>query len=219
MSDAQRAALEKAQAANYEYWHCDRCGRRVQRYRNELCHRCEMVDWAVSVLARDDLVILDTETTGLDVSDDPVQIAVIDRNGATLFNSLIKPRDPARLLEGAARVNGIYPQDVENAPSFPAIYPALAAALRGCFVVVYNADYDLPLLAETCEYHSLPHLPYAGADCAMLAASQWFGWWSYYWQGYQWQPLPGGDHTALGDCLATLEVLRAMKADDFGIWR
>jgi hypothetical protein len=31
-----------------------------------------------------------------------------------------------------------------------------------------------------------------------------------YHQFYTWQKLPGGDHSALGDCLATLKVIKDM---------
>jgi DNA polymerase-3 subunit epsilon len=43
--------------------------------------------------------------------------------------------------------------------------------------------------------------------------SQWVGEWNDYHQDYKWQRLPGGDHSALGDCKATLEVIRRMAAD------
>jgi len=31
---------------------------------------------------------------------------------------------------------------------------------------------------------------------------------------YRWQRLPGGDHSALSDCLATLKVLQAMAESE-----
>ena len=41
---------------------------------------------------------------------------------------------------------------------------------------------------------------------ALLYAGQW----DDYYQNYRWQRLPEGDHSALGDCRATLEVIRRM---------
>jgi DNA polymerase-3 subunit epsilon len=40
--------------------------------------------------------------------------------------------------------------------------------------------------------------------------STWYGDWSDYLGDYRYQALPGGDHTAAGDCLATLRVLTLM---------
>jgi DNA polymerase-3 subunit epsilon len=44
----------------------------------------------------------------------------------------------------------------------------------------------------------------------MLQYARFIGEWNSYYNSYKWQKLDGGDHTALGDCLATLEVIRVM---------
>ena len=41
-----------------------------------------------------DFVVLDTETTGLDSRAEIVEISIIDKHGNTLFDSLIKPKNP-----------------------------------------------------------------------------------------------------------------------------
>jgi DNA polymerase-3 subunit epsilon len=43
--------------------------------------------------------------------------------------------------------------------------------------------------------------------------SQWIGDWNDYHGNYKWQRLPGGDHSALGDCRATLAVLKQMAGE------
>jgi hypothetical protein len=40
--------------------------------------------------------------------------------------------------------------------------------------------------------------------------SQFIGDWNDYYGSYCWQKLPGGDHSALGDCIATLEIIKLM---------
>ncbi len=42
----------------------------------------------------------------------------------------------------------------------------------------------------------------------MQLYSDFVGEWNDYFGSNKWQKLPGGDHTALGDCLATLEVIK-----------
>ena len=51
-------------------------------------------------------------------------------------------------------------------------------------------------------------------ECAMHPYSQWVGDWNDYHGSYRWQRLPGGDHTAIGDCHATYAVLQRMAEPD-----
>jgi DNA polymerase-3 subunit epsilon len=44
----------------------------------------------------------------------------------------------------------------------------------------------------------------------MLKHAEWVGEWNDYHGSFRWQKLVGGDHSALGDCLATLETIRKM---------
>jgi DNA polymerase-3 subunit epsilon len=44
----------------------------------------------------------------------------------------------------------------------------------------------------------------------MLAYSKYVGEWNDYRKDFKWQKLQGGDHSALGDCRATLEVIKKM---------
>ena len=44
----------------------------------------------------------------------------------------------------------------------------------------------------------------------MLEYAKFVGEWNNYHGNYRWQKLEGGDHSAAGDCLATLEVIRTM---------
>jgi DNA polymerase-3 subunit epsilon len=101
--------------------------------------------------------------------------------------------------------------------------PYLAELLVGRRVVVYNADFDRGIL-----YNEIYRLA-AGDDecfhtfdfwlrdmrwrCAMELYAAWWGDWSDYHKDYRWQRLPGGDHSALGDCRATLALLWRIAED------
>ncbi|NJL65352.1 MAG: hypothetical protein HC903_30705 [Methylacidiphilales bacterium] len=50
--------------------------------------------------------------------------------------------------------------------------------------------------------------------CAMHYYSQYVGEWNDYHGNYKWQKLPGGDHSALGDCHATLKIIKQMAGMD-----
>jgi len=219
LSDAQKAALAKAQAATYRNWHCNRCDRRVQVYGTEHCPTCDAVIFAGQLLQDDRAVILDTETTGLYSDDEIIELAVINLNGAVLFDRRIRPHDPSKLHRTsdsgmcASDIHGIHPEDLEGEPMFADVYPDLVAVLGNRHVIVYNAAYDLPLLDSVCRLDDLPMIRFERQTCAMELYAQWWGEWSYRHRSYRWQPLPGGDHSALGDCRATLDVLRKMASD------
>jgi hypothetical protein len=51
------------------------------------------------------------------------------------------------------------------------------------------------------------------AECAMHRYAEWFGDWSDYWGGWQWQRLNGG-HRAAGDCTAVLMLLQKMATGE-----
>lgn len=170
------------------------------------------VDWARKVLSNPHTLILDTETTGLDSDAQIVQIAVCDLAGNTRFNSLVKPTIP--IAAGATRIHGITDQAVADAPAWPVVAKQLTDLILGSSLIIYNADYDVRLIRQTFLAHQLTAEPFLAVpfqiECAMHWYSQWVGDWSDWHGNYRWQRLPGGDHSALGDCRATLEVIKKM---------
>lgn len=179
--------------------------------------------WARELLQADDFCILDTETTGLENTDEICQIALIDSVGNPLLNSLVKPTVP--IHPNASLVHGIYPDQVANAPTFEEILIPLLKAVGRRDLVIYNAEFDLRLIRQSIKPYGM-QLAFPTSDrrgcrvflnggsihCAMLQYSQFVGEWNDYHCGYKWQRLPGGDHSALGDCKATLGIIRRMAA-------
>jgi DNA polymerase-3 subunit epsilon len=165
--------------------------------------------WARSLLERLDWVILDTETTGISRHDEIVQIAVLAPDGEALLDTLIRPT--RSIPNEATVIHGITDADVADAPPFPKIFPRLKEIIAGKTVIIYNAPFDVRLIRQTLAIHNLPPPGIEGeqVECAMLQYSAWYG---ELWPdgGYRWQRLRGGDHTALGDCRATLAVIRKM---------
>ena len=103
-----------------------------------------------------------------------------------------------------------------TAPNFATAYPTLCAALQGRHVVAYNAPFDRTVLAAACARVDLAPPPVAGWDCAMVWYARFCGDWSAHHGDYRLHPLPGGDHTAIGDCRATLALLRTIASGDIG---
>ena len=111
--------------------------------------------WARGVLSDSStVIILDTETTGLDLSAEIVQISLITIDGASLFDSLVKPTQP--IPPEATAIHHITDLDVAQAPSFNMIYDRLKALLEGKRVVTYDADFDIQMLRQSGRHYHLP---------------------------------------------------------------
>ena len=114
-------------------------------------------------------IILDTETTGLEVKQGHRVIEI----GAVLLNDRKKSEDhfhsyinPSRLIdEEASKVHGITNADLEDKPTFDAIAEEFLEFVDGATLVIHNAPFDVgflnnelklastsyPMLEEICE--------------------------------------------------------------------
>jgi DNA polymerase-3 subunit epsilon len=173
--------------------------------------RMAAVEWAKDLLVSQDFVVFDSETTGLSSPVDFVQIAVVSPEGETLFDSLLKPS--CRIEAAARAVHGYSARSLSGAPSFFEVYADLLEVLYRRRVIVFNASYDRRvwdtavgrLGARGALAGRLP-----GWECAMRQYAMFVGEHSKRGKGYRPQKLPGGDHTALGDALATLRLIEGM---------
>lgn len=175
--------------------------------------KSNLVLWARVVLEKpDDYLILDTETTGITVNDVVIQLGIIDLRGNVVLDSLIKPHPSVNVGVEATRIHGINVDMLENAPLFGELYPKLKEIIVGKKVLIYNADFDLRLLKQTCLKEGL-HLLDIDADCVMLKYSEYVGQWSGTHNDFKFQKLKGGNHTAIGDCRATHKVIKKMSKE------
>ena len=163
-----------------------------------------------------ELIVFDTETTGLSEGiNEIIQISIIDGNGNTLVNSLVKPYFEKE-WPGAEAVNGISPDMVKDAP-----YPhELIPMVKGIFaaagtIVAYNNDFDLGFLRSwgIC-------VDGKKQVDVMREFAAVYGEWNDYFDDYKWQKLTtaahyyGYDfaaHDSLEDARATLFVYRNMS--------
>ncbi len=102
--------------------------------------RAGSVAWARELLEYGEFCVLDSETTGLKAPVRFVEIAIVETDGRTLFESTIKPGCP--IDARATRVHGHTAKSLAGSPSFREVYPDLLEALWGRRVVVYNSAYD-----------------------------------------------------------------------------
>lgn len=183
-----------------------------QRKRRLTCQR-EIQSWVDQ-----DGVVLDVETTGLSEDAEVIEVCVIDRTGAVLLNTLVKPA--GAVPADASAIHGLMDAHLQDAPTWPQIHDDLCRALDGRPMLAYNAEFDLRMLEQTVGRHALP-LPKIKTLCAMHCTARWNGELTAYGD-YRWCRLseaaallgitPAGEHRARDDCQTTLALVLAMLA-------
>ena len=181
---------------------------------------------ARAILRKPNLVIFDTETTGLDRTAEIVELAIIDSAGGVLLESLVRPTLP--VPPEASAVHHITDDHLQSAPTMDDLDHQLRQVLTGRYVVAYNLAYDLRVLNQSLAAHNLqpihtddffyPGNPIADSACIMELYATYHGARSPGHQDYTWQSLeaalqqsglafPGDPHQALTDARATLALL------------
>ncbi|MFM9735163.1 exonuclease domain-containing protein [Streptomyces niveiscabiei] len=186
--------------------------------------------WAAVALVDPDVLVLDTETTGLDDDARIVELAVLNSHREVLLDTLLQPGVP--VPDSAADIHGITTEALVGAPTFSDILVQLAGLLIGKRCLIYNKWFDLARLRHELTLHYLDctgwlesesreervtkaakladvWLDRAEFEDVMIPYSDWVGDWNEYYGNNTWQPLNGG-HRAAGDCRAVLDCLRAM---------
>ena len=118
-------------------------------------------------------VFLDTETTGLSPSDQIVEICLLDSHGAILLESLVRPT--RRIPRDAIQIHGITDELVMHAPTWPEVWAQVEAILRGRYVGIYNAEFDLRMLRQSHQAHSIPWPGNPSNFCIMKLYAQYYG--------------------------------------------
>ncbi len=93
-----------------------------------------------------DPVYIDTETTGLYLNAEIIEIGIIDDQENVLFEGRIRPRgkmDPA-----AERVHGISLDMLKDCPTWEQVWPLAEAQLTGRKIGVYNLEFDWSKIKE-----------------------------------------------------------------------
>lgn len=183
--------------------------------------RQEAITWARRVLEVGEMLILDTETTGLSTNDEVIQVGIIDLDGNVLLNTLVRPTVP--IAPEARSVHGITDEILADAPDFSDLYGPIAGLLRNRYVLAYNADFDRRLLEQTCATYGLPPFEVAEWGCVIERYADFWGEGSKAGH-YKSQSLStacdqqgisvDGHHEAVQDCQLTLELIKAMAVAD-----
>ncbi|KAB7833563.1 3'-5' exonuclease [Streptomyces mobaraensis] len=156
------ALEEQRQAEQRARWE------REEQERREAGRRAaeERKAWAAGALVDPDVVVLDTETTGLHSGARIVEIAVLSSGGEVLLDTLLDPGEP--IPRDASAIHGITDADVAGAPRFTDVLVQLTGVLDGKRVLIYNDVYDVGRLRHELTLH---YLDRAARDSAVTAVS------------------------------------------------
>lgn len=251
-TEKQRLAIEKMRKTLRKNHTCGRCGYYDESHgkskymssvlldTGEQCRYCDgcrqYLAWIVgrhaleermhAMLSQDapNFLVVDTETTGLPDHDgfQVVEIGIVDRYGAVVYHSLIKPDIP--MPKGASDINGITDEMLANAPRFSEVWSDLLPLLSQYDIWCYNAEFDRDAILSSAErYHleiSKQVKNYQRWHCLMQEYAAYYGDYSDYWEDYRWQTLHlacdmldvegCGQHRAVGDALDTLAIMKAL---------
>jgi DNA polymerase-3 subunit epsilon len=174
--------------------------------------------WAQEMLRLPDFYVLDTETTGIDQRAEAVQIAIINKKGETILDTLVRPTQP--VPAAATQVHGITNEMLGSAPTFDEMYVRLSAILAAAHVIAYNMDFDWRILSQTAALYGLPVFLGVKKHCAMINYARYYGSFDLQRRAYRWQKLGAAcqqmklpvtnAHSALGDARMTLALVRKM---------
>lgn len=196
--------------------------RAAERTRDELAakelalkERAERAQSAIcELLERDDVFILDTETTGVGDAE-VIELSLIDTSGRVLLDTLVRPRR-SRMNPYAQRVHGITVDMLDDQPSWPEVLPELERIAERATILAWNAGFDRQMLVNSSRAWHLdpPRLLFV---CAMRLYAQLHGRRGYGLhrairdRGMQQLFERHASHRALGDVNLVLELLRACR--------
>jgi DNA polymerase III epsilon subunit-like protein len=216
-----KASLAKRTCKNCGLIQATRPGKRSTRVWDGFCDYCLSLalsyeDWLLvvdrshAILQNDwqKVLVLDTETNGL--GGQILELAMINAYGNTVYEQkfAFEYREP--YSQQAYHIHGIALDELEGQPTYASEWPKIAAILNeAAIVAIYNSKYDLSVMEGMAKEYGLDFDPTTiRSYCIMNDYAVYVGE-KRRNGGYKWQALNGG-HTAGGDCVAALDVLRRM---------
>lgn len=180
--------------------------------------RVSAIRWARTLISSDNLVFLDTETTGLGKTAEIVDLSIVAVDGMVLLNQLVRPVRPIPI--DAMLIHGITNEHVADAPCWADVLEMARPLVNGRVVVAYNSSFDRGMIEQCCAA-SVVELPAIDWQCAMRAYAAYRKDPRLPSHGYRWRPLHEAaesfrlnipTHRALADAMACRGVVMGMAA-------
>ena len=166
-----------------------------------------------ALLDRRDVLVLDTETTGLGSTAEVIEVVAIDTTGALRLSALSLPVGP--ISQRSWEIHGLSEETLHamGARPWAEVHPELLSMLRNAaHVLAWRADFDARVLVQTAALHhrALPPVSWTDVRPAYVKARP-GGRHSLAdamrREGLEWE---GRHHRAEADCRAVLALMHAI---------
>jgi DNA polymerase-3 subunit epsilon len=162
---------------------------------------------------KDNYLILDVETTGLDAKDVVIQIGIIDMDGNALLDSLVKPSLIMEISTNVTNITGIDMKMLSNAPTLRQLHPEIQEIVRNKQVLVYNAGFAKKYLILSSWQDGFQIEGINLMDVANYYA-MFQGKWIEERDACKIPLISTDDKSVIGDCRATMNALSQMAQFD-----
>lgn len=188
--------------------------KKAEKLRKETEEKKRKYSWKYIDL--EEVVVIDTETTGIKSNDEIVELSILSGSGDVLFSEYIKP-SYRKTWADAERIHHISPKMVADSKTMDDYKGYIAGCLNDKIVVGYNVNFDLKMIQKYIPIRIKKRVD------VMEAFAPIFGEWDEYHRDYKWQKLStcadyyhydwGEDeeHDSLADCKATLYCFNKMR--------
>lgn len=152
------------------------------------------------------VVVIDTETTGVGTDDEILQLSMVSGYGRVLFNEYVKPERHTE-WKGAQAVNHISPLKVMLCCPISIYAPLINSILKRTKTVVgYNTQFDIGQLNNAGITTDANSVDVMREDAERRRNARWRKLYkTAFSYGYVFAP-----HDALEDCMATLHIYKRM---------
>ena len=120
-------------------------------------------------------IVLDTETTGLEVSDGHriIEIGAVEIINRSLTGNVYHQYlNPERAIdEGAQEVHGISIESLQDKPKFHEVSDDFIEFIRGGELIIHNAEFDIGFLEAELKLIDAPYQRLEGEVCAAVIDS------------------------------------------------
>lgn len=153
--------------------------------------------------------VLDTETTGLKDDDEIIELSILRGDGLLLYSKRLKPI-AKKISKKASEIHGLYQKDIERSPTILDEFDAINDALNGLDIVLaYNAEFDFRKLIHSWKVAGCQREFHLSMGCAMDIYSKFMALVDQR-TGCLKRFKLDGDHSALGDCKKTIELINTI---------
>ena len=160
-----------------------------------------------------DYLIMDAEMTGVGRDDEIIEMSLVNMDGEEVYHGMYYPEAP---ISGEAYyIHKISEEDLFDCPRFSEAWPEIFEVLNGKTLLIYNANSDIKMMHQTLKKQKVKS-PMIKNQCVQTLYEKYRGLRrSVKLEAAceQMGLIYEQSHRATGDCIMTLELIKAMSKE------